>query len=126
LQADHIRHERDPLVGQGRISSLREAAEPFFIPRIEPVMSVVRSKQHVEIGVERACRKLHQQQRPMNRQRYQNDCKKRNWTRVTTLDGAHNCALLESTAKTLDSKTLRGVYCIFRLFRAPFPWAKQP
>jgi len=48
---------------------LAEARKPFRIPRIEPVVDVVRSKKDMEVGVVGLQRQLHQEQGKMNRQR---------------------------------------------------------
>jgi hypothetical protein len=77
FQADQVRQQSNPLMGQRRISGLGKTTEPFFVPRLEPMMGIVRGEEDVEIGVERAGWKLHRQQGPLDRERHQHDGAKR-------------------------------------------------
>src|SRR5579859_3030029 len=93
---------------QRRVSGLGEPCEPFLVPGIEPVMSVVRSEKDVEVRIERTAGKLHQQQWTMNRQGHQDNRHERNWTRVPFgLDhlNAHSCT---SSSPTWIQKGISG------------------
>src|SRR5579862_1864330 len=111
---------------QRRICGLRKAGKPFFIPGIEPVMRVVRRKKDMKVRVERARRKLHQQQRPMNRKSDQNNSQQRNRTRVACV-WRHAVHTPVPIANTLDSKNgirvcadleTRTTVCILRAEKA--------
>ncbi len=73
LQAHDVREQCDPLVRQWRIGGLRKSAKPFFVPRIEPMMRVVRREKNVRVRIVRTGRQLHQQQGTMHRQSDQQD-----------------------------------------------------
>ena len=66
-----------------RIRGLAEARKPFRIPRIEPVVDIMRSKKDVKVGVVGLQRQLHQEQRQMNRQRSHEGHGERDWPRQT-------------------------------------------
>ena len=53
----------------GRICGLAEARKPFRIPRIEPVVDIMRGKEDVKVCVVGLQWQLHQEKRQMNRQR---------------------------------------------------------
>ena len=61
-------------MAQWGIGSLREAGKPLLVPRIEPVLGVVRSEEDVKVGVVGSIQgQLHDQQRSVNRQRQKYD-----------------------------------------------------
>src|SRR5450432_3667651 len=97
-------------MGQWRIRSLRKAAEPFLIPGLKPMMGIMRRKKDMEVRIEGAHRKLHRQQRPLDRQRDQHDCAKRYWTRVgsRSLHNLHSAVSQGSIATRWIQKSPYG------------------
>ena len=67
VQTYQVREQGDQLLRQGRVSGLREAGVPLCIPGIEPMVNVVGREENVEIRVVRPQRKLHQEERHVDR-----------------------------------------------------------
>src|SRR5215510_5050925 len=64
-------------MGQWRVTGLREPGVPLFIPRIEPVIGVVRCKENMRVRVVGAQGHLHEQQRAMHCHRQQQNGRQR-------------------------------------------------
>src|SRR5215472_1313776 len=111
-QPEDEREDRDPLVRERRIGRLGKSSKPLRVPRVEPVMRVVRREKHVEVRViGTGQRQLQAQQRPVNGQRQQNNEPQRNRSRKVA--GFHRGVFpprSSSVSTRLDSSSMARVF----------------